>query len=131
MHLAALEGADEVFLDKLGGPFARTLESHVGRRSFAHLTTGGRGDRSFNDSAYAGVEAAVKDHGGKLSELSPNAVSLGVTSKSYGLPGLRIGWVVTRNTALLARMAALKDYTTICSSGPCSTTNAGMICGSA
>src|SRR4051812_16653977 len=35
--------------------------------------TGGRGDRSFNDSAYAGVEAAVKDHGGKLSELTPNA----------------------------------------------------------
>jgi basic membrane protein A and related proteins len=35
--------------------------------------TGGRGDRSFNDSAYAGVEAAIKDHGGKLSELSPNS----------------------------------------------------------
>jgi basic membrane protein A len=35
--------------------------------------TGGRGDRSFNDSAYAGVEAAIKDHGGKVSELSPNA----------------------------------------------------------
>jgi basic membrane protein A len=35
--------------------------------------TGGRGDRSFNDSAFAGVEAAIKDHGGKLSELSPNA----------------------------------------------------------
>ena len=35
--------------------------------------TGGRGDRSFNDSAYAGVEAAIKEHGGKLSELSPNA----------------------------------------------------------
>jgi basic membrane protein A len=35
--------------------------------------TGGRGDRSFNDSAYAGVEAAIKTHGGKVSELSPNA----------------------------------------------------------
>jgi basic membrane protein A len=35
--------------------------------------TGGRGDRSFNDSAYAGVEAAIKNHGGKVSELSPNA----------------------------------------------------------
>src|SRR3954454_22264837 len=35
--------------------------------------TGGRGDRSFNDSAYNGVEAAIKDHGGKLSELPPNA----------------------------------------------------------
>jgi basic membrane protein A len=35
--------------------------------------TGGRGDRSFNDSAYNGVKAAVKEHGGKVSELSPNA----------------------------------------------------------
>ena len=35
--------------------------------------TGGRGDQSFNDSAYAGVEAAIKDNGGKVSELSPNA----------------------------------------------------------
>jgi len=35
--------------------------------------TGGRGDKSFNDSAFAGVQAAIKDHGGKLSELTPNA----------------------------------------------------------
>jgi basic membrane protein A len=35
--------------------------------------TGGRGDKSFNDSAFAGVDAAVKEHGGKLAELSPNS----------------------------------------------------------
>jgi basic membrane protein A len=35
--------------------------------------TGGRGDKSFNDSAYEGVEKAVKDNGGELTELSPNA----------------------------------------------------------
>jgi len=35
--------------------------------------TGGRGDRSFNDSAFAGVQAAIKDNGGKVSELTPNA----------------------------------------------------------
>jgi len=35
--------------------------------------TGGRGDKSFNDSAYAGVEAAINEHGGKLTELSPNS----------------------------------------------------------
>lgn len=46
------------------------------------------------------------------------AVSLGVTSKTYGLAGLRIGWVATRNRGIYARMAALKDYTTICNSAP-------------
>ncbi|GAB3193976.1 BMP family ABC transporter substrate-binding protein [Geodermatophilus arenarius] len=34
--------------------------------------TGGRGDRSFNDSAYAGASAAVEALGGELQELSPN-----------------------------------------------------------
>jgi basic membrane protein A len=38
--------------------------------------TGGRGDRSFNDSAYAGVEAAVEELGGDpsedIQEVSPN-----------------------------------------------------------
>ena len=34
--------------------------------------TGGRGDKSFNDSAIAGVEAAVDELGGEIEELSPN-----------------------------------------------------------
>lgn len=33
---------------------------------------GGRGDQSFNDSAYAGVEAAIADLGGEVQEFSPN-----------------------------------------------------------
>ncbi|WP_346620055.1 BMP family ABC transporter substrate-binding protein [Blastococcus montanus] len=33
---------------------------------------GGRGDQSFNDSAYAGVEAAVGELGGDIQEFSPN-----------------------------------------------------------
>jgi aspartate/methionine/tyrosine aminotransferase len=51
-------------------------------------------------------------------DLGEHAVSLGVTSKTYGLAGLRIGWIATRNQEVYARMAALKDYTTICNSAP-------------
>lgn len=47
-----------------------------------------------------------------------HAISLGVTSKTYGLAGLRIGWVATKNKKVYDRMAALKDYTTICNSAP-------------
>ena len=39
-------------------------------------------------------------------------------SKTYGLPGLRLGWLATRNRAALARIVDLKHYTTICSSVP-------------
>jgi basic membrane protein A len=32
----------------------------------------GRGDKSFNDSAYAGVQAAIEENGGDFSEVTPN-----------------------------------------------------------
>ena len=51
-------------------------------------------------------------------DLSEHAVSLGVTSKTYGLPGLRIGWIATHNKKIYDRMASLKDYTTICNAAP-------------
>lgn len=51
-------------------------------------------------------------------DLGDHAVSLGVTSKTYGLAGLRIGWVATKNKKIYEKMASLKDYTTICNSAP-------------
>lgn len=47
-----------------------------------------------------------------------NAVSLGVMSKTFGLAGLRIGWLATRRRDLLDVAARFKDYTTICNSAP-------------
>ena len=46
------------------------------------------------------------------------ATSLGVTSKTYGLAGLRIGWIATKNKKIYEKMTSLKDYTTICNSAP-------------
>jgi aspartate/methionine/tyrosine aminotransferase len=45
-------------------------------------------------------------------------ISLGVMSKSFAMAGLRIGWLATRDRVTLERVAAFKDYTTICSSAP-------------
>jgi DNA-binding IclR family transcriptional regulator len=42
VHLAALHGRDEVFLDKIGGHFATRLPSKVGGRHRAYRTSGGR-----------------------------------------------------------------------------------------
>jgi len=50
--------------------------------------------------------------------LAANAVSLGVLSKAYGLAGLRLGWIATRDAALRARVVQLRDYTTICNAAP-------------
>ncbi len=51
-------------------------------------------------------------------EIYAKAVSLFGMSKTFGLAGARVGWLVTRDGDLLTRMATLKDYTTICSSAP-------------
>ena len=51
-------------------------------------------------------------------ELSDRALSLGVMSKAFGMAGVRIGWIATRDAALRTRLAASKDYTTICNAGP-------------
>jgi aspartate/methionine/tyrosine aminotransferase len=39
-------------------------------------------------------------------------------SKSYGLPGLRLGWIASQDVALLHRMERVKHYTSICSPAP-------------
>jgi aspartate/methionine/tyrosine aminotransferase len=72
----------------------------------------------FSDEVYRGLEQSESDRLPAACDLSAAAVSLGVMSKTFGLAGLRIGWIGTRNERVRTRMAFLKDYTTICSSGP-------------
>ncbi|HYD51343.1 MAG TPA: aminotransferase class I/II-fold pyridoxal phosphate-dependent enzyme [Gemmatimonadaceae bacterium] len=72
----------------------------------------------FSDEVYRGLELDPSTRLPAAVDLSPRAVSLGVMSKAYGLAGLRVGWIATRDQALRARLAALKDYTTICNAAP-------------
>ena len=72
----------------------------------------------FSDEAYRGTERDAGDRHPSACEVYERAVSLGTTSKAYGLAGLRIGWIATRNRALYERMAEFKDYVTICNSAP-------------
>ncbi|MCL4506996.1 MAG: aminotransferase class I/II-fold pyridoxal phosphate-dependent enzyme [Chloroflexi bacterium] len=45
-------------------------------------------------------------------------ISLSGLSKSFALPGLRIGWLAAQDRKLMERWLEYKDYTTICSSAP-------------
>lgn len=75
------------------------------------------GVRVFSDEMYRGLES----DGARLAsapDLSPGALALGGTSKAHGLPGLRIGWLAVGEQALVPELLRVKDYTTICSSGP-------------
>ena len=72
----------------------------------------------FSDEVYRFLEYDSADRLPALCDRYENAVSLGVMSKSFGLAGLRIGWLATRNRALLEQILAFKDYLTICNSAP-------------
>jgi aspartate/methionine/tyrosine aminotransferase len=77
-----------------------------------------RGIPLFSDEMYRHLEI---DPGRTLPaacETDAQGVSLCGLSKSYGLPGLRIGWLASRNRNFLAHASRLKDYTTICASAP-------------
>ena len=72
----------------------------------------------FSDEVYRESEYDPSSRLPAGTDYGEHAISLGVTSKTYGLAGLRIGWVATKNRDVYEKMASLKDYTTICNSAP-------------
>ncbi len=76
------------------------------------------GCRVLSDEVYRGLEADPRDQLPAACDRYEHAISLGVMSKAYGLAGLRIGWIATRDAEARKRAAEFKDYTTICASAP-------------
>lgn len=77
-----------------------------------------RGIHLFGDEVYRGLERDAAHRLPQAADLYERGVSLNVLSKAYGLPGLRIGWIATRDRALLSRMERMKHYLSICNAGP-------------
>ncbi|HVJ62572.1 MAG TPA: pyridoxal phosphate-dependent aminotransferase [Tahibacter sp.] len=76
-----------------------------------------RGIHLFSDEVYRGLERDASHRLPQAADLIDQGVSLNVMSKAYGLPGLRIGWIATRDRALLSRMERMKHYLSICNAG--------------
>ena len=72
----------------------------------------------FSDEMYRFLEYNETGRLPSASDLYENAISLFGLSKSFALPGLRIGWLVTKNKKLMDEIAGFKDYTTICNNAP-------------
>ncbi|MBC8138117.1 MAG: aminotransferase class I/II-fold pyridoxal phosphate-dependent enzyme [Fibrella sp.] len=72
----------------------------------------------FCDEVYRFSEYAPESRLPTAADVYERGVSLGVLSKSFGLAGLRTGWLATRDRHALHRVAAYKDYTTICNNAP-------------
>ena len=48
--------------------------------------------------------------------LSPSVISVSSLSKTYGLPGIRMGWLATQDPALIETFLAAKEQIVICNS---------------
>lgn len=72
----------------------------------------------FSDEMYRFLEYNQNDRLPSACEVYDRAIALFGMSKTFGMAGVRIGWLATQNQGLLQKMAIFKDYTTICSSAP-------------
>jgi len=72
----------------------------------------------FSDEMYRLLEHDETLRLPSLCDLYERAITLSGMSKTFGLPGLRIGWLATQQPDLPMRWVTLKDYTTICNSAP-------------
>jgi aspartate/methionine/tyrosine aminotransferase len=51
-------------------------------------------------------------------DLVEHAVAIGDMTKPWGLGGLRVGWIASRQHQLLDKLSAARDYSTMCCSAP-------------
>ncbi|HSX18873.1 MAG TPA: aminotransferase class I/II-fold pyridoxal phosphate-dependent enzyme [Candidatus Saccharimonadales bacterium] len=72
----------------------------------------------FSDEMYRFLEYKQEDMLPGACEVYNNAISLFGMSKTFGLPGLRMGWLVIKNKGILQKCLEFKDYTTICPNAP-------------
>jgi aspartate/methionine/tyrosine aminotransferase len=72
----------------------------------------------FSDEVYHSLGPSGTTHLPQAADVYEKGLSLGVMSKAYGLPGLRIGWIACADRALLQRMERYKHYLSICNAGP-------------
>ena len=72
----------------------------------------------FSDEVYRGLEDDPAARLAPAAELPGRTASFGVMSKVYGLAGLRVGWIASRDRALLQSLARRKDYLSISGSAP-------------
>ena len=72
----------------------------------------------FSDEMYRGLELDPAARLPSGCDVYERAVTLAGLSKTYGLPGLRTGWLALQDRGLSDRLLGWKDYTTICASAP-------------
>lgn len=72
----------------------------------------------FSDEVYRLIERSEEIRLDQAADIYEKAISLNVMSKSYGLAGLRLGWLASRDKGLLEKVDRIKHFLSICNSAP-------------
>lgn len=70
------------------------------------------------DEMYRGLEHSPDARLPAMADLYEKGISISGLSKTYALPGLRMGWLASQDASLPLKWLTFKDYTTICNSAP-------------
>lgn len=100
-----------VVIAQPNGPSGSILEA-ADLRELARLL-GPRGVWLLSDEVYRDLVLEPGLRVCSASERYDRAITVGDVSKPFGLGGLRIGWLITRDPQVRERIAARRDYTTI------------------
>lgn len=72
----------------------------------------------FSDEVYRGLELPLEISNAQpwppLVDVYEKGISVGSLSKLYAMPGVRVGWLASRDLDFMDRVTGLKHYTTIC-----------------
>lgn len=72
----------------------------------------------FCDEVYRFLELDESQRLPAMADGYEKGISLNVMTKSFGLAGLRIGWLASKDTEFLEKANSYKMYTSICNSAP-------------
>ncbi|HUE57682.1 MAG TPA: aminotransferase class I/II-fold pyridoxal phosphate-dependent enzyme [Candidatus Udaeobacter sp.] len=119
--LAALEGMIQpntkiIYINTPHNPTGLLMVADVFKQVIALAAS--RGIILFSDEVYRELEHDPSQRLPAACDAYEHALSLGSMSKTYGLPGLRLGWFASRDAEIIRRCLEFKYYTTICSSAP-------------
>lgn len=68
------------------------------------------------DEVFRGLEHSLDYRLPAVADIYDKGISVGVISKAFAIPGIRIGWLVCKNKQLLEKVLDIKGYISICNS---------------
>ncbi|MEM7369694.1 MAG: aminotransferase class I/II-fold pyridoxal phosphate-dependent enzyme [Bacteroidota bacterium] len=72
----------------------------------------------FSDEMYRSLLHGETEEIPSVCDLYEKGISLWGMAKTFGLAGLRMGWLACKDTQILQQILAFKDYLSICNSAP-------------